>query len=246
MARLICVVEDDETIRTLLRMALTSFTYEVEDFSAAEPALQAIAKRMPDLLILDVMLPGMSGLDALAALRKSEDARLNTLPIMLLTAKNTELDKVAGLDAGADDYLEKPFGVMELGARVRALLRRMKKTGGDGLPTDSASKPCRQLDLVLDPQTRQLHRHQTLIPLTYKEFELLFCLMREAHRVIPREELFLAVWGFDFEGESRTLDMHIRTLRKKLGRSPLDIDYIHTVRGVGYRFMASAGVAFDR
>ncbi|MDR0381166.1 MAG: response regulator transcription factor [Oscillospiraceae bacterium] len=230
MGRCIYIVEDDENIRELVRWALASFSYEVETFEDAESALRAIAARRPDLVIFDVMLPGMSGLEAMERLRRSSETQ--KLPIVLLTARTSEGDRVSGLDGGADDYIVKPFSVMELGARLRALFRRL----GDE-PDGDAPRRLAFSDFTINRDTRELRKNGVLIDLTFKEYELLWSLLGARDRIVPREELLNTVWGGEFVGESRTLDMHIRTLRRKLGDDAEAPRYIKTVRNVGYRFI---------
>jgi len=210
-------------------MALTSFSYEVNAFDNAEDALDAIFKDAPDMVIFDIMLPGISGLEAAKKLRGNP--KTSNLPIVMLTAKDTEMDKVTGLDVGADDYIAKPFGVMELGARVRALLRRTEQTDSSIAENISLS------DLSINHKAREVLQGSKPVELTFKEYELLCMLIRERGRVIPREELLQVIWGIDFIGESRTLDMHIRTLRQKLGDDAESPRYIKTVRNIGYRFI---------
>lgn len=224
MAQWIFVTEDDEGIREMIQIALESLSYQVSVFATAEETLAAVIKETPDLFIFDIMLPGMDGITAVQQLRtRSQTART---PILFLTAKDTEMDKVKGLDAGADDYLAKPFGIMELSARVRALLRRSVKQ--DSVIIEG--------DITINCATREAFLHGNPIELTYKEFELLSLLMRNKNRVVPREELLNSVWGYDFLGETRTLDTHIKSLRSKLHDTPENPQYIHTIRNVGYRF----------
>lgn len=224
MAQRIYVTEDDDGIREMIQIALESLSYQVTAFAAAEDTLTAAEKETPDLFIFDIMLPGIDGITAVQRLRaRSQTART---PILFLTAKDTEMDKVKGLDAGADDYLAKPFGIMELSARVRALLRRSTKQ--ETVITEG--------DISINCATREVFLHGESIELTYKEFELLSLLMRNKNRVVPREELLDSIWGYDFLGETRTLDTHIRSLRHKLHDTPENPRYIHTVRNVGYRF----------
>lgn len=228
MADLIYVIEDDESIRELIQVSLQAFSYQVCSFDSAEPALKEISRRPPSLVIFDLMLPGMSGLDATKLIRS--DPQIAHLPIMMLTAKGSEIDKVTGLDAGADDYLTKPFGILELTARVRSLLRRAQS------PFPSAPVKATYGDLTIFPETREVRKNGVAIELTLKEFELLKLLMENVNRVVPREELLQKVWGYSYAGETRTLDMHIRTLRQKLGDSADHPQYIKTIRGVGFRF----------
>jgi two-component system alkaline phosphatase synthesis response regulator PhoP len=230
MDKLIYVVEDDESIRELIRMALTSFSYTVAAFDNAEDAVAAVEENAPDLILFDVMLPGMSGVEATKIIRQSP--KTQGIPIILLTAKEAEVDKVVGLDSGADDYVTKPFGVMELGARVRSVLRR-----GGTVDSGPANSTLAASDLVLNLETREVTRIGSGIELTFKEYELLRILIQEKNRIVPRAELLDRVWGFDFIGESRTLDIHVRTLRQKLGDNADDPRYIKTIRNVGYRFI---------
>lgn len=229
MAQLIYVIEDDESIRALLDAALTSEGYEVRGFADAAPALKAMAERRPALAIFDIMLEGMDGITALKLMRQSPELR--RIKAMMLTARDTETDKVTGLDAGADDYMTKPFSVLELCARVRALLRRT----GEELPT--LEDRYEFGDLVVDTKAREVTVAGRPVELTYKEFELLKTLILGQDRALGREELLQRVWGYDFIGETRTLDMHVGTLRQKLGDDPTYPKYIKTVRGVGYRFI---------
>ena len=223
---MIYVVEDDENIRQLVVTALQAFGYQVKAFEDAGSGLAALKEATPDLMLFDLMLPDMDGVEAVRQIRA--EPAFADLPIMILTAKNSELDKVTGLDAGADDYLTKPFGILELKARVQALLRRTSRSRKPSVLTGQ--------DLEVNCDTRDVLRNGEKIELTFKEFELLKLLMENSERVMPRSELLNLVWGIDFEGETRTLDMHIRTLRQKLGDDADNPRYIHTVRGVGYRF----------
>lgn len=229
MEKLIYVVEDDENIRELIKMALTSFSYQVNTFENAEDVLSEVENKLPDLIIFDIMLPKMSGLQATKQLR--EQPSTQTLPIILLTAKDTEIDKVTGLDCGADDYIVKPFGVMELGARIRSVFRRTQKE------PDVESSCLEISDFSINNETREVKKNGELLDFTFKEYELFCFLVHEHSRIVPREELLNTVWGFEFVGESRTLDMHIRTLRAKIGDDAEHPKYIKTVRNVGYRFI---------
>jgi len=194
----------------------------VEEFENAKSFFSKTAEKVPDLVLLDIMLPDMDGLEIVKKLRSRPDTV--RIPIILVTAKTTELDKVKGLDIGADDYLTKPFGVMELISRVKALLRRSRALQDD-----------KQLvigDITLDSERREVHVGGELCELTFKEFELLKLLMVNAGIVLHRDTIMSDVWGTDYEGESRTLDMHIKTLRQKLGEAG---NMIKTVRNVGYK-----------
>jgi two-component system alkaline phosphatase synthesis response regulator PhoP len=235
MSKTIYIIEDDESIRELLKIALASFSYDVCAFDNAADALQAINAQvvgngpLPDMILFDIMLPGMSGLDAVRLLKN--DAKTAQIPVMMLTAKDTEMDTVIGLDCGADDYMTKPFGIMELGARMRTIFRRFetKQTPNTGVITFD--------DLRINHSTREVYKDQQKLALAFKEFELLNLLIAKRDRVVPRDELLSSVWGIDFVGESRTLDIHIRTLRHKLGDDAEHPKYIQTIRNVGYRFI---------
>ncbi len=221
----IYIVEDDENIRNLLKIALEGFGYEAEGFETAEEGLARIEEEKPSLVIFDWMLPGMDGITAIKQIRQSSCA--GDLPIMLLTAKEKELDKVVGLDCGADDYMVKPFGVLELSARIRSLLRRAKREDDrDVLSYQGIS---------VNKKIREVTSFGNRPELTLKEFELLVYLLENQSRVVTRDELLNQVWGYEYDGETRTLDMHIRTLRQKLGEEGGAC--IKTVRGVGYRLI---------
>ena len=209
MGRNILVVEDDKNIREIEMFALKNSGYVVEEFENAKSFFSRSVEKVPDLVLLDIMLPDMDGLEIVKKLRSRPDTV--RVPIILVTAKTTELDKVKGLDIGADDYLTKPFGVMELISRVKALLRRSRALQDD-----------KQLvlgDITLDSERREVHVGGELCELTFKEFELLKLLMVNAGIVLHRDTIMSDVWGTDYEGESRTLDMHIKTLRQKLGEA---------------------------
>lgn len=212
----IIIVEDDPSIRTMLDYYFKSLGHTVSAFESGEDLLAAAPRG--DIALLDVMLPGMDGLELLRRLRG--DGATARLPVIMLTARGAEMDKVAGLDAGADDYIVKPFGVMELQARVNAVLRR---SGGTG-------PQVQYRDLIIDPSARAVSREGEEIALTYKEFELLRLLVSRKGAVCTRDEILSAVWGYDYTGETRTVDMHIKALRQKLGEG-----YISTVRSVGYK-----------
>ncbi len=219
MKERILIIEDDEAIQKVLRRALVYEGYQVDAALDGEPGLQLAQENRPDLVILDWMLPGMDGLEVCKRLRE-----LLNIPILMLTAKDTTEDRVHGLDAGADDYVVKPFELEELLARVRALLRR---TQSDRAPVLNFA------DLVLDTSTRQAIRKQRAITLTAKEYDLLELFMRHPRQVLTRELIFDRVWGYDFGGESNVLDVYIRYLRQKLENEGED-RLIHTVRSVGY------------
>ena len=222
----IYVVEDDDNIRDLIRIALEGFGYVVSAFEMAEDALKNIEADQPDLAVFDLMLPGMDGLSAIKKIRKNDS--LADMPIIILTAKDREFDKVAGLDGGADDYMTKPFGVMELAARIRSLLRRRARNQAD-------EEILEKYGISLNKKTREVTSRGKKVELTLKEYELLLYLMENHSRVATRDELLNHIWGYDYDGGTRTLDMHIRTLRQKLGEEGAFC--IRTVRGVGYRFV---------
>lgn len=216
------VVEDMESIRKLIVYALNSSGYEAEGFEDDSEFSKAIERELPDLVILDIMLPEVSGIEILTGLKNNFNTK--DIPVIMLTAKSSEIDKVSALDLGADDYITKPFGVMELIARVRAVLRRAKK--------ESNTSEISYEGIVLNDDLRKVFVDGEETVLTYKEYELLKYMLQNKKIVLSREKIMQNVWGFDFEGESRTVDMHIKTLRDKLGAK----DYlIKTVRGVGYK-----------
>lgn len=218
---MIYVVEDDRNISEIESFSLKNSGYDVAVYENAKDFYDALKDRIPSLILLDIMLPDEDGLSVVEKLRK--DSLTKKTPIILVTAKTTEMDKVKGLDIGADDYLTKPFGVMELISRVKALLRRSGEDKGDKCLTIGK--------IFLDSERHAVYVDNKLCELTYKEYELLKMLMLHAGIVTGREEILNHVWGMDFEGESRTLDMHIKTLRQKLGEAG---SMIKTVRNVGY------------
>ncbi len=219
----IYIVEDDQNIREIERIALQNSGYEVADFETVAAFWEALKQREPDLLLLDIMLPDGDGLEVVKSVR--ENVKTGDIPIILVTAKTTEIDKVKGLDNGADDYLTKPFGIMELISRVKALLRRTCKEQPEKVITIAA--------VCLNKEKHCVTVNGEECALTYKEYELLKLLMESAGAVISREDILEKVWGINFEGESRTLDMHIKTLRQKLKEAG---GMIKTVRNVGYIF----------
>lgn len=223
---LIYILEDDRNIREIEEIALKNADYEVVSFETAAEFGKRLKERVPDLLLLDLMLPDADGLWLVTQLR--QNVMTMSLPVIMVTAKTTEIDKVRGLDSGADDYLTKPFSVMELISRVKALLRRSMKGLKERVITIG--------EISLDVERRKVTVAGERCELTYKEYELLKLLMNNAGIVTPREEILSKVWETDFEGESRTIDMHIKTLRQKLGSSA---NRIKTVRNVGYLFETS-------
>ena len=224
---MIYCVEDDSAIRDIEFYALRSTGFEAEGLESGEELFAAIKKRVPELIIFDVMLPGEDGLEILKRIRFN--ALTRSVPVIMATARGEEYDKITGLDSGADDYLVKPFGMMEMVSRVRAVLRRAG--GGE-------SERERQLvlgSLTLDPSSHTVSVNGESVALTLKEFELLRTMMAKPGVVFTRDRLLSEVWGTDYDGETRTVDVNIRTLRQKLGEAG---SMIGTVRGVGYRMEA--------
>lgn len=219
---LIYVVEDDKNIREIEVFALKNAGYEIKDFEYARDFYEEMERKKPDIVLLDIMLPDEDGLEIVRKLRSNKETK--DISIILVTAKTSEIDKVRGLDIGADDYMVKPFGVMELISRVKALLRRSNKNEEKVLHIGA---------VCLDEERHMVTVDDVPCELTYKEYELLKLLMSNAGIVTPRDMILDKIWGTDFEGESRTLDMHIKTLRQKLRDSS---SMIKTVRNVGYIF----------
>ena len=217
---LIYVVEDDDNIREIETIALRNSNYLVKAFARATDFYRALNDILPDLVLLDVMLPDENGCDIVRRLRSQSATK--RLPVIMVTAKTSEMDMVKGLDDGADDYIKKPFSVLELLSRVKALLRRS---------TEETAQQLRVGDIQLDNARRIVLAQGKNVELTYKEYELLRYLMINAEMVLSRESIMRFVWGTDFEGETRTVDMHIKTLRQKLGPCGRQIG---TVRNVGY------------
>lgn len=218
---LIYIVEDDNNIQEIEEYALKSSGFEVKCFDNAISFQEEIKNELPDLILLDIMLPGEDGLSVLGKLRSN--SRTKHLPVIMVTAKVSEIDTVKGLDLGADDYITKPFGVMELISRVKALLRRIQ-------PDEESVLSYKNLEIDVVRHVCLVNGVQ--IELTYKEYEILKLFMSNIGIVMSRDSIMNSVWGFDYVGESRTIDMHIKTLRKKLGDAGV---YIITVRNVGYK-----------
>ena len=220
---MIYLVEDDDSIRELVLYTLHTTGFEAEGFRNAADFWQALEKELPQLVLLDIMLPDEDGLHILKRLRAG--AETADLPVMMLTAKSSEYDRVLGLDSGADDYLPKPFGMMELVSRVRALLRRAAKPAAEDKLFTAGS-------LAVDVKRRAVTVDGEPVILTYKEFELLCYLLENRGVVLSRDQILTKIWDYNYSGETRTVDVHIRTLRQKLGDAGA---LIETVRGVGYR-----------
>lgn len=219
---MIFCVEDDDNIRELVIYTLETTGFPSRGFSEGTVFLKALEEETPELILLDIMLPGIDGMEILRKLKSGKKTK--NIPVIMVTAKGTEYDKVIGLDSGADDYVTKPFGMMELISRIKAVLRRSKKIEtGEELEVSG---------VVVDSQKHEVKVDGKSIVLTLKEFELLELLMNNRNIVLTRDKLLSEIWGYEYVGETRTVDVHIRTLRQKLG----DKGYIiETVRGVGYR-----------
>jgi len=218
---MIYLLEDDGGIRSFVLYALSSAGFEAEGFEYPSELWKALDEKLPELLLLDIMLPEEDGFSVLSKLRASPET--SSLPVIMLTAKGTEFDKVAGLDAGADDYIAKPFGTMELIARIKALIRRSTGRKNNEIVLGG---------LKVYPESHEVYANGNKVTLTLKEYDLLLLLLRNKGRVFTREELLSQVWDYGFSGGSRTVDVHIRTLRSKLGECG---DLIETARGVGYK-----------
>lgn len=218
---MVFVVEDDTGIKKLLLVALAGNGYEVEGFSSGEELFPALEKKKPELILLDVMLPGKNGIDILSDLKK--EIRYKDIPVIMVTAKDSEYDKILGFDTGADDYISKPFSMLELLSRVKAVLRRSGKKSSDSISIGG---------IVLSKSSHSVSVDNTPVSLSYKEFELLSALMENSGMVLSREVLLDKVWGYSSDSETRTIDVHIRHLREKLGEKG---ELIETIKGVGYK-----------
>jgi DNA-binding response OmpR family regulator len=236
----ILLVEDDSTLRETIAYNLERQDYKVVQAADGLAALAKARKKTPDLIILDVMLPGMDGFEVCRVLRKEMN-----VPIIMLTARADEVDKVVGLEMGADDYMTKPFSMRELVARVKAMLRRVRlmreelEAEGDGAVDgiDPGRAPVLAFeDLEIDPVRREIRRDDSPVHLKPKEFDLLYFLARHQGTVLSRDLILQRVWGWDFDGGTRTVDVHVRWLREKIEPDPAHPSRIITVRGVGYRF----------
>ena len=226
----ILIVDDDTNLRHTLGYAFRQEGFEVVSAEDGDKALTSFRQTHPDLVVLDVMLPGRDGFEVCRVLRRESD-----VPVIMLTARDTELDKVVGLEVGADDYLAKPFSTRELVARVRAMLRRTRRK--EPAETDARLEI---EGLVLDGARHRVTLAEREIELKPKEFDLLAFFMGHGGQVFGREQLLASVWGYDFAGDSRTVDTHVKTLREKLGDSAERPRWIETIRGVGYRFREPA------
>ena len=226
----IYIVEDDINIREIERYALKNSGYEVEEFEGSASFFKRLEKNIPSLILLDIMLPGEDGLDILTRIRA--DKATADVPVIMVTAKTSELDKVKGLDLGADDYITKPFNILEVKARIKAIMRRPAVTQ----PKKEDSKVIEAGDLRLDCESRRLFILNKEVNLTAKEFDLLELLVNNPNKVYSRENLLNLVWGYEYPGDVRTVDVHVRRLREKIEKNPSEPKYVHTKWGVGYYY----------
>ena len=224
MGKWIYYVEDDTSIRELVLYALKTAEFQVMGFENAASFYKRMKEQQPDLILLDIMLPDEDGVSILKKLKSRPDTE--NIPVIMMTAKSSEYDKVLGLDSGADDYITKPFGVMELISRVKAVIRRSDRSKG------SAGEVLKIGELVLDEQKHEVYARGQEVSLTFKEFELLSYLMKNRRLVLSRDKILNTIWNYEYEGESRTVDVHIGSLRQKLGTCG---DFIKTIRGIGYK-----------
>ena len=225
---MIFIVEDDKSIRELLEYSLNNSGFEAKGFDRPSAFRAALRETVPELILLDIMLPEEDGMQVLKKLRAEKE--YSGIPVIMLTAKSSEYDKIMGLDSGADDYVTKPFSIMELISRVKAVLRRSEKAKPVSSVTEFSAG-----NLYLNYESHIVKADGEEVSLTLKEFELLYMLFCNRNVVVDRDKLLKEIWGYDFDGETRTVDVHIRTLRSKLGDSA---ECIKTVRGVGYKLEA--------
>lgn len=225
--KVIFVVEDDDNIQNVIKIALANSGYDIRLFGDSTSFFQETERIVPDMVLLDIMLPKTDGISILKKLKR--DFLTKNVPVMMISAKNSEIDKVVALDLGADDYLSKPFGVLELISRVKALFRRSPNSSRDSILVSDG--------LELDVNEYTSSYNGTAISFTQKEFQLLKLFMQNRGKVLTREDILNAVWGYDFVGETRTLDVHIAEIRSKLISAGLQQEVIQTVRGVGYKFV---------
>ena len=221
---MIFCVEDDSNIRELVVYTLETTGFKARGFEDGKEFLEALALETPELVLMDIMLPGEDGIELLKRLKASPKTR--DIPVIMVTAKGAEYEKVKGLDLGADDYVTKPFGMMELISRIKAVLRRSQKSSNELQDIIKVG------DIEIDTKKHEVTASGEIVNLTLKEYELLKRLMKNSNIVMTRDLLLEEIWGYDFDGETRTVDVHVRTLRQKLGKSG---ERIETVRGVGYR-----------
>jgi|TARA_B110000444_G_scaffold150480_1_gene140801 two-component system response regulator RegX3 len=226
----VLVIDDEPSFTEALSLSLKREGFEVDTADDGVSALSAIAKKLPDLVLLDVMLPGMSGVDVCREIRKT-----STVPIIMVTARGEEIDAVVALEVGADDYVTKPYRLRELVARMRAVLRR-SSSGFVGEPPASKYQKLVEGDVTLDLERHELRVRNELVTLALKEFELLTFLIENAGRVVTRDSLMENVWGYDYFGDTKTIDVHVKRLRTKIESNPAEPTKITTIRGLGYRY----------
>lgn len=226
MKSIIFSVEDDINIQNVIQIALKNSDYDIRIFDNGEALFESLKTTIPDLILLDLMLPNYSGLEILKKLK--ENPNHHNIPVMIISAKVSEIDKVVGLDAGADDYLVKPFGVLELISRVKAILRRYKFEDKDNFYSTNG--------LTIDEKQFRCTYKEKPITFTKKQFELLLLLVKNNGEIVSRNEILNIVWDYEYIGESRTVDVHINEIRKKLMASGMETEPIETIRGIGYRF----------
>lgn len=232
----ILVVEDESTVRRVIRQYLEREGYQVIEADNGGQALKLLHEEQPDLLILDIMLPGIDGYTIARSLRRPvEDSNVQNIPIIMLTARSEETDRITGFEVGTDDYVTKPFSPRELVMRVKALLRRTVPAGGSSANIDMG-KALHFEGILLDPNTRMVKRDETEIELTHKEFELLYFLASNPRHVFTRTQLLDQIWGYDFYGDDSNVTVHIHRLREKVEFDAAKPKYVHTVWGVGYKF----------
>ncbi len=229
MTKIYCV-EDDESVRELVVYALQSSGFTATGFVNAEEFFPALKAQLPDLILLDIMLPGIDGIEILKQIRQNPQTQ--NLPVIMLTARSSEYDKITGLDTGADDYIAKPFGVMELIARIKAVLRRSHKSSLSSPTVNANTLSAGNGLLVLNYDFHKVYINDKEVTLTLKEFELLHYLLQNKNIVISRDKIMDEVWDYNYAAETRTVDVHIKTLRQKLGVAS---KLIETIRGVGYK-----------
>lgn len=224
----ILVVDDEQHIQELIRYNLEIIGFKVQTADSGEEALEQIKKEAPDLIILDLMLPGIDGLEVCKQVKMDENTK--SIPIIMLTAKSEEFDKVLGLELGADDYITKPFSVRELSARVKAIFRRFT-------PQDSRENIIRFGNILIDDNKREVYKDGELLELPLKEYEILKLLAQNRGKVLSRDYLLEQIWGYKYYGETRTVDVHIRHIRQKIEEEENSPQFIETVRGVGYKLI---------
>ena len=230
----ILAVDDEEHILELIEYNLMQQGFEVVKAGSGKEALAVLGETRVDLVLLDIMMDGMDGIEVLSRIRGME--KFKNLPVILLTAKCEETDKVTGLECGADDYIGKPFGVLELAARIKAVLRRSVRSTVPETVKRSENDFIKSSKLIINKISREIMVDGQLVDFALKEFELLYLLVKNQGVVYSREQILEKVWGYDYFGETRTVDVHIRNIRKKLEEKGMNPDYIRTVRGVGYKY----------